>query len=89
MTTPEELKSEIDKIKDRNERVEMDKAWETSWSRRLLILVLTYFVVVVFFFIANLSKPFINSLVPTLGFFLSTLTVPWVKAHWLRRKKGK
>lgn len=86
MTTLEELKNEVDKIKARNERVEMDKAWETSWTRRLLILVLTYFVVVIFFFVTNLPKPFINSLVPTLGFFLSTLTVPWVKASWLSRK---
>lgn len=87
MTTPEELESEINKIKARNERVELDKAWETSWTRRILILVLTYVVVVIFFFVANLPKPFINSLVPTLGFFLSTLTVPWVKSSWLKRKQ--
>lgn len=78
MTTLEELKNEVDKIKARNERVEKDKAWETSWTRKLLVFVLTYFVVVIFFFVTNLPKPFVNSLVPTLGFFLSTLTVPWV-----------
>lgn len=87
MTTLEELESEVEKIKARNERVEMDKAWETSWTRKLVILVLTYFVVVIFFFVTNLPKPFINSLVPTLGFFLSTLTVPWVKSGWLKRKQ--
>lgn len=77
--TIEELKNEIDEIKERNKRVDLDKAWETSWTRRLLILVLTYFVVVIFFFVAKLPDPFVSSLVPTLGFFLSTLTIPWVK----------
>lgn len=82
MATLEELQLEIEEIKKRNQRVEMDKAWETSWTRRILILVLTYLVVVIFFFVTNLPKPFTNSLVPTLGFFLSTLTVPFFKKWW-------
>jgi len=32
------LKEEIEKIKERNKRVEADKAWETSYSRRALLL---------------------------------------------------
>lgn len=87
MTTIEELKNEIDKIKARNARVEKDKAWETSLTRKLLILVLTYSVVVIFFFVTKLPNPFMNAVVPTLGFFLSTLTVPWVKAIWIKRNK--
>lgn len=87
MTNIEELKSEIDKIKERNVRVELDKAWETSLTRKLLILVLTYVVVVIFFFVTKLPDPFVNALVPTLGFFLSTLTVPWIKTIWLKRNK--
>lgn len=87
MTSIEELNSKIDKINARNQRVEADKAWETSWSRKLLILVLTYFVIVIFFFISNLGNPFINAIVPTLGFFLSTLTVPFFKNWWLKNYK--
>lgn len=87
MVTIEELKNEIDKIKDRNARVELDKAWETSLTRKLLILVLTYFVVFIFFLVTKSANPFTNAIVPTLGFFLSTLTVPWVKVVWMRWKK--
>lgn len=85
MNSIEELKSEIDKINARNKRVEADKAWETSWSRKLLILVLTYMVIVIFFFVSNLGNPFVNAIVPTIGFFLSTLTVPFFKNWWLKR----
>lgn len=87
MTTIEELNNEINKLKSRNTRVELDKAWETSLTRKLLILILTYFVIVIFFFVTRLSNPFINALVPTLGFFLSTLTVPWIKTIWIKWKK--
>lgn len=30
-----ELEKEIEQIKARNKRVELDKAWETSWTRRI------------------------------------------------------
>ena len=37
MKNNEELQQEIDLIKERNSRVELDKKWETSWTRRLCI----------------------------------------------------
>ena len=85
MTTTEELINEINKIKERNARVEQDKAWETSLTRKLFVLFLTYLVVVLFFFTTKLPHPFVNSLVPTIGFFLSTITIPWVKTIWIKR----
>lgn len=48
MSEIEELKQEIENIKARNKRVEKDKAWETSLTRRIFIAVSTYILVVVF-----------------------------------------
>jgi polyferredoxin len=87
MPTLEQLALEIETIKERNKRVEVDKAWETSWARRVLILVLTYFVVLIFFLVAGVSKPFINAIVPSLAFVLSTLTVPVFKKWWVKKNK--
>ena len=77
------IKKEIEIIKQRNKRVEADKAWETSLARKIIIAVLTYIVIVVFFYFAGLPKPFTNSIVPTLAFILSTLTLPFFKRLWL------
>jgi len=85
MPTIEELQIEIDSIKKRNQRVETDKAWETSWTRRIFILSLTYIVIVIFFTFAGLPKPFINAIVPSLAFVLSTLAIPPVKKWWLNK----
>ena len=84
MTTLKEIEVEIEKIKQRNKKVEGDKAWETSLSRKLLITLFTYAVIVIFFHFAGLPKPFINSIVPTVGFVLSTLTLPVFKKMWLK-----
>ena len=81
------LKQEIDKIKERNKRVELDKAWEVSWTRKIIIVILTYFVIVVFFYFAELPMPFINSIVPALAFFLSTLSLSLIRKIWEKYKK--
>ena len=90
MNTPEELmkklEKEVEEIKARNKRVEADKAWETSWTRKFLILTLTYLVIVIFFYVAQLPNPLINAVVPSVAFVLSTLTIPLVKKRWLNRK---
>ncbi len=83
------LEQEISKIKERNSKVESDKAWETSLFRKILIAILTYTVIVLFFYFTDLPKPFINAIVPTIGFMLSTLSVPvfknlWIK-HWYKK----
>ncbi len=83
-----ELEKEIKKVKVRNKRVEADKAWETSFTRRVLVTVLTYLVIVLFFYFAELPKPFINSIVPALAFLLSTMTLSFFKKIWLGRYSG-
>lgn len=83
----QQLKKDIAHIKERNARVEMDKAWEVSMARKVLVAVLTYAVVVLFFFFAGLPKPLINAIVPTVGFLLSTLSINIFKKMWLQRKR--
>ena len=84
MDSLQNLQNEIEQIKARNAKVEADKAWETSLMRKVVILCLTYIVIVLFFFVAKLPEPFLNAIVPSLGFFLSTLTVPIFKKWWIR-----
>jgi len=87
MNEIENIKKEIEEIKKRNQKVEIDKAWETSFSRKVIIAILTYIVIVLFFNAANLTNPFINAIVSTLGFLLSTLSIPFFKKNWMRNKQ--
>ncbi len=84
MASLEELQSEIDALKARNKKVEADKAWETSWTRKGLVLVLTYGVMLLVFWTTGIGNPFVNAIVPSTGFFLSTLSIPVVKKWWLK-----
>lgn len=82
-----ELEKEIDKIKERNKRVELDKQWETSLTRRICIAILTYAIVVLYsYLIRNHSNVWLSSLVPVIGFMLSTLSLKIIRKLWERKK---
>ena len=78
-----ELNNEIEKIKQRNKKVELDKKWETCWTRRICICILTYIVVIIYsYLIRNFDNIFLSSLVPVIGFTLSTLSLKFVRKIW-------
>lgn len=80
-----DLEKELELIKERNTRVEADKAWETSLSRKILILVTTYIVASLALYAIGVEDFYLGAIVPTLGFFLSTLSFPVAKRWWIAR----
>ncbi len=82
-----DLEKEVAAIKARNKKVETDKAWETSWTRRICIMILTYIVVVIYSFtISKVQNVWLSSLVPVIGFTLSTLSLGLVRKLWEKRR---
>lgn len=81
-----DLEKRISAIEARNQKVELDKAWEVSWTRRLSIAALTYMVVATYLIYIDNDQPLINAAVPTVGFLLSTLVLPQIKSFWQSRK---
>lgn len=82
------LESEINKIKERNKRVEIDKAWETSMTRKICIMILTYIVVIIYsYLVRNHDNIFLSSLVPVIDFTLSTLSLKLIRKVWEKNFK--
>lgn len=77
----------IEDIKARNERVEADKAWETSKTRRSFITIITYIIACYYMRVLGVGDYYLHALVPTGGYLLSTLSLPCIKAIWLKRRK--
>ena len=82
----EQLENDIAKIRERNRRVEVDKAWETSWTRRIFIGVSTYLLIAVFLIIIKAEKPFISAIIPALAYVISTLSLGLLRTWWLERQ---
>lgn len=78
-----QIEKEIQNIKKRNKRVEKDKAWETSLTRRICIMILTYIVVLFYsYMVKNITSIWLSSLIPVIGFALSTLSLKIIRKIW-------
>ena len=71
-------------LKERNRRVEREKAWEVSWTRKVMIVFLTYIVIAIFFMFVGTVEPLLDAIVPSIAFILSTLSAPFIKQWWLK-----
>jgi len=81
------IEQRLTKIEKRNKKVEQDKAWETSFTRKIILAILTYFVVSIVFIIINVKQPLLNALIPTIAFMISNLSLKVFKKIWLIIKK--
>lgn len=78
------LEDKIEAINERNKKVEADKAWERSSFRTLSICVITFIIASLVMYFIGVQKYLLNALIPTLGYFLSTQSLPFIKKWWIR-----
>ena len=78
------IESRIAAIEERNKRVERDKAWETSWVRKVWILCITYFLTSLTFWLIGVEEYLKNAFIPTVAYLLSTMSLPLARGLWDR-----
>jgi hypothetical protein len=76
-------------IEQRNQRVETDKAWEISWTRRGSIAAITYICAFILLNILGHDGAWKHALIPVMGYILSTHSLPAVKEIWLNNRSNK
>ena len=79
-----EILAEIELLKVRNKRVELDKAWEISWTRKLLIASITYIIASFWLWTIDEADVFLKAVVPTVGYILSTVSIPYARKLWIQ-----
>ncbi|KKQ12288.1 MAG: hypothetical protein US25_C0055G0004 [Candidatus Moranbacteria bacterium GW2011_GWE1_36_7] len=79
----ENIEKEIELIKKRNKSVELDKSWEKSWTRRIFIAAITYIIALMWMRTIGESLIFLKACIPTGGYLLSTLSLPFIKKWWI------
>ncbi len=84
MNSIKQLELRIKDLENRNQIKDTNKAWETSLTRRILIALFTYLAVSLYFSALGINNPWLSAIVPTAGFLLSTLTLPWFKGLWIK-----
>ena len=79
-----DINQELTALKQRNRRVEADKAWETSRTRIISIAVITYLAAALVLYYIGVKNFLQSALIPTGGFILSTQSLPLLKRWWIK-----
>jgi len=79
------LAQEVEALKERNRRVEAEKAWEMSNFRIASIAAVTYVVAAIVLYSIGVANFLLAAFVPALGYILSTLSLPAIKKWWMSR----
>lgn len=89
MTNLEELTKRVEAIEERNSKVELDKKWETGILRKLFLLIVTYILLGIYMTFIGVGQPWLNAIIPSVGFLISTFTLGWMKTFWLNKQSDK
>ncbi len=81
------LETRLSAIEERNKKVEIDKTWEGSITRRVLIVAFTFISIGTYMWAIGVQNPLLNAVIPSLGFTLSTLSLPYFKKMWIQLRK--
>lgn len=58
--------------------------FEGSMTRIVFISTITYFTLALYMTAIGVNDPYLSAIVPTIGFNLSTWSLPWLKVLWLK-----
>jgi hypothetical protein len=86
---PASLEERVAAIEARNAKVESDKGWETSLARRGSIAFITYVVISLTLVVIGHEGAWVHSLIPVIGYLLSTLALRFVRDQWQKQKDRK
>jgi hypothetical protein len=87
--TNAEIIERLEKIEQRNQKVEIDKKWEGSMTRKVLIVLFTFVSIGTYMWVIGVERPLLNAVIPSLGFTLSTLSLPFFKNVWMQTLNKK
>ena len=78
-----QIENELQRINQRNAKVEADKAWEVSYFRIGVICAVTYVVAALLLCLIGAQKFWLNAMIPVVGFYLSAQSLPAIKRWWI------
>ena len=85
MMVPVNTEEVLSGIIERNKRVEAEKAWERSFTRRTFLAILTYGTAALLLWLLNEPRFLLLSCIPAISYVFSKLTLPWIRKWWINR----
>lgn len=81
------IEQRLEALEARNRKVDQNKAWETSFTRRASICTITYFTACLLLYTLMAPDWYFGAIMPVFGYLLSTLSLPYIRHVWQARHK--
>ena len=81
------LQEEVDHINQRNVEKDRGKEFETSYTRVIFLMTITYCTLFGYMSFIKTNHPSLDAIVPTVGFNISTWSLPYIKEWWVSLKE--
>ena len=79
------MQGEINLLKQRNYEKDRGKEFESSYTRIFFLMAVTYVTLALYmYYVLKTSRPYLDAIVPTVGFNISTWGLPYVKEWWIQ-----
>ena len=80
------IEQELGAIRERNKKVEREKAWEVSLFRKVSVAVITFVIAAIALYCIGVTNYLASALIPTIGYILSTQSLPFIKRWWIKKQ---
>lgn len=82
------LEHELEFTRNQKRELQLHLAWDRSWTKIVLLTVVTYIVIAFVFYCIGSKKYFVNAIIPSVAYFISTRSLSFVKKIWLQKHKN-
>ena len=83
----DDLQTEILQLQQRNREKDRGKEFESSYTRVIFLMAVTYFTLLTYMaLVIKSANPYLDAIVPTVGFNISTWSLPYVKEWWIQAR---
>jgi hypothetical protein len=87
ITRLDQMQSEIHALQRRNFEKDRGKEFESSYTRVIFLMAVTYFTLLAYMaLVIQSNHPYLDAIVPTVGFNISTWSLPYVKEWWIQAR---
>ena len=82
-----ELENKVKELEEKNRQLEYEKAWETSLTRKIYLMIGIYIIVITYsYVIKKFNNIFLSSLIPVIPFALSNSSLKIIRKIWEKFK---
>ena len=79
-----QLQNAIDVLREEFKEEKKQQQFHSSWTRIITISTITYVTMAIYMYLLGVNQPYYSAVIPTTGFYLSTLSVSPLRRIWLK-----